>query len=33
MGNFGINVYGGAGKHRDREKAKEEVIKACKERY
>ena len=29
MGNFGIIVHGGAGKHRDREKAKEGVIRAC----
>ncbi|MEO0239903.1 MAG: isoaspartyl peptidase/L-asparaginase family protein [candidate division WOR-3 bacterium] len=33
MGNFGIIVHGGAGKHRDRERAKEGVIKACEEGY
>ncbi len=33
MNNFGIIVHGGAGKHRDRERAKEGVIKACEEGY
>lgn len=33
MGNFGIIVHGGAGKHKDKEKAKEGVIKACEEGF
>ena len=33
MGNFGIIVHGGAGRHRDREKAKEGVIRACEEGF
>jgi beta-aspartyl-peptidase (threonine type) len=33
MGNFGIIVHGGAGKHRDREKAKEGVIRAAHEGF
>lgn len=33
MGNFGIIVHGGAGKHRDRERAKEGVLKACEAGY
>ena len=33
MNNFGIIVHGGAGTHRDKEKAEEGVIKACEEGY